>query len=172
MKNVYEQCPVYETESFFLRLIEPEDAEALLPCYSDKENVNRFNSDFCTSHFYFTTTEEITQCIRFWLDEYKMKYYVRFALILKTENRAVGTVEIFGGDFGILRIDLPRSYDTEEYFAEIARLAIDDFIDDFGIGSLKIKTSNIEDRISCLEALGFIPAKNFRSELGYHEYNH
>ena len=28
MKNIYEQCPTYETESFLLRLVKIEDAEA------------------------------------------------------------------------------------------------------------------------------------------------
>lgn len=94
MLNVFEQCPIYETKSFILRLVGLEDAEALL-------------------------------CIRFWLDEYKKKYYVRFALISKIENHAIRTVEIFGGDFGVLRIDLAKKYDTEEGFDEIARLAVD-----------------------------------------------
>ena len=111
------------------------------------------------------------QCIKFWLEEYEKKYYVRFALISKSEKHAIGTVEIFGGDFGVLRIDLVQKYDTEENFAEIVHLAIDAFSDDFGIGSIKIKTSNISDRIECLEKLGFIPSKTFRNDLGYHEYN-
>ena len=29
MVNVYEQCPIYETESFVLRLVRLEDAKAL-----------------------------------------------------------------------------------------------------------------------------------------------
>ena len=171
MINVYEQCPIYETESFVLRLVKSEDAKALLSCYSDKENTKKFNSDYCTSDFYYTTEEEMRHCIRFWLDEYEKKYYVRFAIIPKLENQAIGTVEIFGGDSGVLRIDLARKYNSEDKFIEIVRLAIDSFINDFDIGSIKIKTSNIQERISCLESLGFIPSKTFRNDLGYHEYN-
>ena len=171
MLNVFEKCPVYETKSFIFRLVELADAEALLSCYSDKENTKRFNADYCTSDFYYATVEEMIQCIQFWLDEYRKKYYVRFALISKLENHAIGTVEIFGGDFGVLRIDLAQKYDTEENFVEIVHLAIDAFSDDFGIGSIKIKTSNISDRIECLEKLGFILSKSFRNDLGYHEYN-
>ena len=110
-------------------------------------------------------------CIRFWLDEYEKKYYVRFAIIPKMENQAIGTVEIFGGEFGVLRIDWARKYNLEDKFIEIVRVAIDSFINDFGIGSIKIKTSNIQERIGCLERLGFIPFKTFRNDLGYHEYN-
>lgn len=171
MIDVYEQCPIYETESFVLRLVKLEDAEALLSCYSDKETTKKFNSDYCTSDFYYETLEEMVHCIKFWLDEYEKKYYVRFALIPKLTNHAIGTVEIFGGDFGVLRVDLAQKYDTEDNFVEIVRLAIDAFIDDFGIGSIKIKTSNIPNKISSLEKLGFIPSKTFRNDLGYHEYN-
>ena len=87
------------------------------------------------------------------------------------ENQAIGTVGIFGGDSGVLRIDLARKYNSEDKFIEIVRFAIDFFIKDFEIGSIKIKTSNIQERISCLERLGFIPSKTFRNDLGYHEYN-
>ena len=66
MKNIYEQCPTYETESFVLRLVKLEDAETLLSCYSDKDNVKKFNADFCTSDFYYSTVEEMENCIKFW----------------------------------------------------------------------------------------------------------
>ena len=45
------------------------------------------------------------------------------------------------------------------------------FIDDFKIGSVKIKSSNIPEKIKCIESFGFIPSKTYRTELGYHEYN-
>ena len=71
MKNVYEQCPIYETKSFILRLVKLEDAEDLLACYSDKDNVSKLNSDFCTSDFYYSTVSEMEDCIKFWLEEYQ-----------------------------------------------------------------------------------------------------
>ena len=45
------------------------------------------------------------------------------------------------------------------------------WIEDFGIGSLKIKTKNTPERVTYLERLGFVPSKTFRPEFGYHEYN-
>lgn len=171
MKNIYEQCPTYETESFILRLVKLEDAEDLLSCYSDKANVKKFNADFCTSDFYYTTVEEMENCIRFWLEEYQKQYYVRFSVIPKDTLKAIGTVEIFGGEAGVLRIDLSAKYNTEKSFAEIIKLTIEQFVDDFGIGSVKIKTSNIPEKINCLENFGFIPSETFRTKFGYHEYN-
>ena len=171
MLNIYEHCPIYETESFVLRLVRLEDAEALLTCYSDKEMVSQMNSDYCTSDFFYTTKEEMEQCIKFWLEEYEKKYYVRFAVIPKAENQVVGTVEIFGGEAGVLRIDLAKEYETEKTIIEIVKLAIYTFSEDFRIESIKIKTANTPERIKWLEALGFVVSKNFRPELGYHEFD-
>ena len=171
MINVYEQCPIYETQSFILRLVKLEDAKDLLMCYSDKENVKGFNADFCTSDFYYSTVCEMEDCIRFWLEEYRKQYYVRFSVVDKSDSRAIGTVEIFGGEAGVLRIDLSSKYNTEKSFKEILKLTIEQFVDDLGIGSVKIKTSNIPEKISCIESFGFIPSKTYRTELVYHEYN-
>lgn len=171
MKNIYEQCPTYETESFILRMVKIEDAADLLCCYSDRENVKTFNADFCTSDFYYSTVEEMENCIRFWLEEYQKQYYVRFSVIPTSNNKAIGTVEIFGGEAGVLRIDLSSEYNTENSFTEIIKLAIEQFIDDFKIDSIKIKTLNISEKINCIEALGFVPSKTYRTEFGYHEYN-
>ena len=143
MLNIYEHCPVYETESFVLHLVTLEDAEALLKCYSDKDMVLKMNSDYCTSDFFYTTKEEMEQCIKFWLEEYEKQYYVRFAVIPKSENNII----------------------------EIVMLVIHTFSGDFGIGSIKIKTANTPGRIKWLEALGFVVSKNFRPELGYHEFD-
>ena len=169
MINVYKHCPVYETESFCFRLVRIEDAEALLKCYSDQETVLKLNSDYCTSDFFYTTKEEMEQCIKYWLEEYKKKYYVRFAVIPKSNGESVGTVEIFGGEAGVLRIDLAREYDTKNSIIEIIKLAIDTFSEDFDIGSIKIKTVNTPERIEWLEDYGFIRSETFRPELGYHE---
>lgn len=171
MINVYGRCPVYETESFCFRLVRLEDAKDLLKCYSDKETVSKMNSDYCTSDFFYTTQEEMERCIKFWLDEYKKQYYVRFAVIPKSENHAVGTIEIFGGKAGVLRIDLVKEYEKKNTIIEIAKLAINTFSRDFGIGSIKIKTSNTPERIKWLEELGFVISDKFRPELGYHEFN-
>ena len=119
----------------------------------------------------YTTKEEMEHCIKFWLDEYEKKYYVRFAVIPKAESQAVGTVEIFGGEAGILRIDLAKEYDTKNGITEIVRLAISRFSEDFGIGNIKVKTANTPERIKWLENLGFVISEKFRPELGYHEFN-
>lgn len=167
--QVYESCPVYETSSFMLRLVKEEDAEDLLCCYSDLQAVAKMNRDFCTSDFYYTTVEQMAACIRFWLEEYRNHVYIRFAVVGKEESRAIGTVEIFGGENGVLRIDMAAAYDTETYIEELLRLAVLEFIGDFRIGSLKIKAVNTPERIPLLRKYGFVPSETFRPGLGYYE---
>ena len=57
------------------------------------------------------------------LREYEKYYYVRFAVVLKAVGRAIGTVEIFGGEAGVLRIDLAAEYNTEENYTELVNFA-------------------------------------------------
>lgn len=168
----YKTCPAYETRSFRLRLVEKEDAKSLLSCYSDKAAVVRMNTDYCTGDFYYTDLEQMNDCIDFWLREYNKQAYVRFAIIPKTIGRAVGTVEIFGGEFGVLRIDIAAEYEKEKYIGELIHLAIMDLIYDFKVDSLKIKASNTPERILLLKQFGFIPDMIFRPELGYYERMH
>lgn len=165
--NIYKICPTYETDTFTLRLIKVEDAENLLNCYSDKQVSQKANKDYCTSDFYYTTVKEMEECIRFWLKEYEEQRYVRFAIILKSTDKAVGTLEIFGGEDGVLRIDIACSF--EKHIEELIRLTVFNLIKDFNIKSLKIKASNTPDRIPLLEKYGFIPSETFRKGLGYYE---
>ena len=52
-QSLYEKCPVYETKQFIFRMVEENDAEDLLSCYSDKTSAKFFNSDNCTSDFIY-----------------------------------------------------------------------------------------------------------------------
>lgn len=167
--NPYEKCPIYKTESFKLSLVKPSDAEELLVCYSDPAAVARMNADFCTSDFFYTTLAQMQECIDFWLKEYEQHTYVRFCIISKLTEKVVGTVEIFGGDIGVLRIDLATAYEADKYIEELLYLAIVSFIPDFKIGSLKVKASNTPERINSLIKYGFIPSETFRPEMGYYE---
>lgn len=59
LSNPYQKCPVYETSSFLLRLVQLDDAKDLLACYSDRRAVANMNADCCTSDFYYET---LTKC--------------------------------------------------------------------------------------------------------------
>ncbi len=167
--RIYHTCPVYETASFILRCVQLEDAEALLTCYSDKRAVSKMNADHCTTDFHQTTIEGMEALIKIWLKEYHEHKYVRFSILPKALRCAVGTIEIFGGESGVLRIDIATGYDKNEYIEELIRLAVLHFIRDFQIGSLKIKTSNTPERVPLLKKYGFVPSPSFRPQLGYFE---
>ncbi|WP_349768907.1 hypothetical protein [Hungatella hominis] len=55
MTDVYENCPVFENDSYILRMTSQQDKSDLLKVYSDKAAVSFFNSDNCGSDdFYYT----------------------------------------------------------------------------------------------------------------------
>lgn len=127
------------------------------------------NADNCTSNFYYQTIEQMQECIAFWLAEYKKRCYVRFAIIEKNTQKAIGTTEIFGGKYGVLRIDISTAFEQSQYIEEILCLAIYQFTTDFRIQTLEIKAVNTPDRIPIIEKYSFAPSNSFRPGFGYYE---
>ena len=127
MQNVYEKCPIFENEKFRLRLVQAQDAEDLLKVFSDEKAVPFFNSDNCHGvDFHFTTMEEMDGTIRAWLSEYEERGFVRWSVIDKSNEEAVGTIELFHRDAedyftscGILRLDLRSDYEEKEPITQI-----------------------------------------------------
>ena len=97
----------YETASFALRQVVPEDAPALLRCYGDAEAVALMNGDNCSRGFYCATLADMESYIHIWQGE----GYARPAVIDKHTWEVIGTLEIFGGEAGVLRVDLRRDYE-------------------------------------------------------------
>jgi RimJ/RimL family protein N-acetyltransferase len=137
----YMKCPEYETGTFRLRLVETGDAEDLLKCYSDPAAVALMNADICTSDFHYETIEKMRECIRFWLEEYARGAYARFSIIHRRTREAVGTVEFFGGAYGVLRIDLRAEYEKKAYISELLRLADSRLREDFGAERIAVKAT-------------------------------
>lgn len=152
--NPYIKCPEYESKRFRLRLIMPEDAADLFLCYSNPLAQAFFNSDLCTSNFCYSNLDEMKACIDDWINAYKNKYYVRFSIIDKQKEKAVGTVEIFGRyegqDHSVLRIDIHPEYEHKEYLGELLSIA-DSFFYDFDC--LKIVSKAIPEATERISAL-------------------
>ena len=79
------------------------------------------NSDNCENGFYYTSIEEMKDTIAFWKREYQSRYYVRWAIIDKNANCAIGTIELFNrkandyfNDCGLLRLDLRSDYEKQD----------------------------------------------------------
>ena len=163
-QDPYQDCPVYETEQFILRLVEEDDVEDLLECYSDPGSARLFNSENCTSDFVFGSVDEMRDCIRFWVDEYRSRSFVRFSIVDRVTHKAVGTIEIFVkgedlmgvGKVGVLRVDLASRYETTGVFAELMDLAGGRFYDDFAFEGMVAKAiPEAEERVNTLRNRGY-----------------
>lgn len=165
--DVYEQIPVMESEKFLLREIEDRDAEDLLKVYSDKDAVPLFNSDNCVNGFYYTSIEEMKDTIAFWKREYQSRYYVRWAIIDKSTDCAVGTIELFNrkaedyfDNCGLLRLDLRSDYEKQDRIENILGIIIPKTKDMFACKTIATKAvSSAKERIQALEHMGFCLSK-------------
>ena len=126
----YEQCPTYESERYRLRLVADEDAPTLLPCYANPSASVEVSSEHCTYGYGSRTLEELQGFIRSWLEAYRERGFIRFAILDKASNSAIGTIEMFAKNLGVLRIDLPASHENGSTISELLRVA-DQFFGDF-----------------------------------------
>ena len=174
----YEKCPVFETEHFILRLVEEEDAQDLLECYSDPFSAKFFNSDNCTSNFVYQTPDEMKNCIRTWLWEYAQQRYIRFSIVDRISQKAVGTIECFArqetfqnfGKVGVLRIDLASHYENPGALAEIVSMVENNFYDCFNIQSMLTKAvPAAQQRITALKTYGYQELKD-NPIMSYEDY--
>lgn len=163
-ENVYEICPRFENEEYVLRYVEKEDSSDLLKVYSDLKSVELFNSDNCGGdNFYYQTEQKMKEVIGYWHWEYEREGFVRWAVVDKSSNEAIGTIELFDRkaddyftDCGLLRLDLRSDFEKTEYIINILSLIIDEIAEMFGCD--KIATKAIEkatERIEALRKLGF-----------------
>lgn len=157
----------YESEHFILRQVKKEDAPELLRCYSDPAAVELMNSDNCVSGFLFQTLEEMERAIHFWNND--VWAYARPAVIDRASGEAVGTLEVFGGDTGVLRVDLRRDYETPEVLRELYTLAVERFPGDFPMGAMVTKAvPEAVARREVLKELGFSGPEGFREYEDYY----
>lgn len=132
MTNPYEACPEYENNHYQLRLVQKEDTADLLKVYSDEKAVPFFNSDNCGGDdFHYTTQSRMEQAIEYWLWEYDRQGFVRWAIISKASDEAIGTIELFNrkaddyfNNCGLLRLDLRSDYEQKESISEILSLIL------------------------------------------------
>ena len=132
MKNVYLDCPVLENESFLLRFTTQKDSGDLLEVYSDKNSLPFFNSDNCHGdNFYYPTKEKMDATIEFWLDSYEKKWFVRWSIIDKKKEKAIGSIELFHrvaddafNDAGVLRMDLRSDYENADVIYDILNIIV------------------------------------------------
>lgn len=164
MQDPYQNCPVYENETYLLRLVEAADAPDLLRVYSDEKAVPLFNGDNCHGDdFHYATLERMEQAVGFWLWSYQKGYFVRWAVVDKASGEAVGTIELFrrqAEDFfdqcALLRLDLRSDHEREASILSILSLIVPPSFQLFGcrMAATKIPPSASE-RKAAAERLGF-----------------
>ena len=174
MKNPYEICPTFETDSFILSLVSEEDAEGLLKCYSDPKAQKIFNSDKCSGDFCMYKIEDMSACIRAWLFAYAQQEFIRFAIIDKSLSKAIGTVEMFGyvGKYkvktAILRVDVCSEYENADSLFEIFSVCSENFFDLFEVDVIATKAiPQAVERINSLQRIGFCEGQVYEGEHYY-----
>ena len=157
--DIYETCPVIESERFLLRLVTEQDCADLLKVYSDVAAVPLFNSDNCNGDdFHYTTMERMKQGLQFWIWSYENGWFVRWSIVDKGENTVIGTVELCGSDRGILRVDLRSDYEKDDVLAELLAQIVPSSFEWLGCKELITKAKPIAiARIKVLTERGFVP---------------
>lgn len=164
MTDPYITCPVFEGDNYLLRLVEPADAPDLLNVYSDEKAVPLFNSDNCHGDdFHYTTLERMQGAVDFWAEAYREKWFVRWAVVDKGTQKAIGTIELFNrqaedyfNDCGLLRLDLKSDHENGEDIHEILSLIVPPAYDLFHCKMIATKVIPAAvKRREAVERLGF-----------------
>lgn len=164
MEDVYKNCPVYENENYILRMVSQEDKIDLLKVYSDEKAVPFFNSDNCgEDDFHYTTENRMEQAIEYWLWEYSRQGFVRWTIVSKAANEAIGTIELFhreASDYftncGLLRLDIRSDYEISSEIINILELIIEPTYTLFHCNKIATKAiASATERIKALNDLGF-----------------
>lgn len=181
--DVYETCPILENENHLIRMIEIKDAEALLKVYSDKLALPFFNSDNCHgSNFYITNLNDMQNTIFYWLKEYyEYKGFVRFSIVDKKTDQAIGTIEVFkrtAEDYftncALLRVDVGSVDEDSSLLEQLFSLISNSFMEWFDCDKIATKAPIYAvERIEALKLAGYIKSEQplvGHTGVKYYEY--
>ena len=168
MSNVYKNCPKFENEKYLSRFVNEDDYKDLLKVYSDERSVSFFNSDNCGGDdFHYTTESRMKEAIKYWLWEYSRQGFVRWSIIDKDTNEAIGTIELFHRDSedyftncGLLRLDLRSDYENSTDIQNILSLIVKPTFELFDCDKIATKAiPEAKERIKALSGMGFVLSK-------------
>jgi len=159
-KDVFQNCPIYQSDRFEIRKMEMKDAHELFRCYSNPQAARYFNGDCCGDDFYYTDYE-------FWESRYQVRDFVRFTIVDQKQKEIAGMVEICpsykysadGSKIGILRIDLLPEYENEKMLNELLTLILEHIYEDFEVQAVLMKAQEYATaRRSILKQFHFVAA--------------
>jgi len=168
--NIYETCPVLESEKFIIRLFQDADCDDLLKVYSDKNALPFFNSDNCDGdNFYYSTKERMTDAIGFWHMSYDNGWFVRMSIVDKLVKSVIGTVELCVrvsedefNNMGILRVDVRSDYEQDEVLYDIFGLVTPRLEEMLGCKGVLTKAPIYAvERIKSIQRVGFKKSEYF-----------
>lgn len=110
----------------------------------------------------------MSETLKYWIKFYNQKYFIRFSIVDKKTSTAVGTIEGFGGDIGVLRLDICSDYEKEEYLSELLQYPKDNFKEFFG--NKKLVTKAISEACERRNALTKNQWEYIDSFRDYHDY--
>lgn len=167
--NIYETCPILESEKFLLRLVKKDDCDDLLKVYSDKYALPFFNSDNCDGdNFYYATKERMNEALNFWNLSYENGWFARLSIVDKSVSNVIGTIElclrVSDDEFNhmaILRIDVRSDYEKEDVLYDIAALITPHLSEMLGCSGIitKVPIYAVE-RIKAIQKAGFTKSEN------------
>ena len=167
--NIYEKCPILESDKFIIRLFQDDDCDDLLTVYSDKNALPFFNSDNCDGdNFYYATKERMAEAIGFWQMAYENGWFVRLSIVDKTVSNVVGTVELCVrvsednfDNMGILRVDVRSDYEQERELYDIFSLITPKIEEMLGCKGVLTKAPiYAEERIKAIQKVGFVKSEH------------
>lgn len=168
--NIYEVCPVLESEKFIVRLFDNNDCDDLLKVYSDKNALPFFNSDNCDGdNFYYATKKRMMEALEFWKLSYENGWFVRLSIIDKSVSSVIGTVELClrvsedeFNNMGILRVDVRSDYEREDMLFDIIALIKPHLSTMLGCNGVLTKAPIYAvERIKALQKAGFTKSEHF-----------
>ena len=168
--NIYESSPVFENETFKLRLTKNEDCDDLLQVYSDKNALPFFNSDNCDGdNFYYATKERMTEALDFWKLSYENRWFARLSIIDKSTSSVIGTIELClrasedeFNNMGILRVDVRSDYEKENMLHSIISLIVPHISEMLGCNGILTKVPIYAvERMKAIQRAGFTKSEHF-----------
>lgn len=168
--NIYEDCPVLESERFVIRFIQDADCDDLLRVYSDKNALPFFNSDNCDGdNFYYATKDRMAEAIDFWKMSYDKGWFARLSIVDKAASCVMGTVEVClrvsedeFNNMGILRVDVRSDYEQQEALYDIFSLIAPKMEEMTGGKGVITKVPPYAvERMSAVQKAGFTKSENY-----------
>lgn len=167
--NIYQNCPVLESDRFIVRLFEQEDCGDLLRVYSDKNALPFFNSDNCDGdNFYYATREKMEEVLGFWKYSYENGWFVRLSIVDKEVSGVIGTVEVClrvsedaFNNMGVLRVDVRSDYEQEDILFELFSLVTPRLSELLGCDGVLTKAPIYAvERLKAIERAGFAKSEH------------